>query len=251
MVRGLADQANPYPVVPSWDDWQFPHDNFPDSNDTDIWPKPSLVDPLLLCCAVTASSLGPTKVHLIPRLEDRWLRRNGMAWITNIDDPGNLLTLKADLHKEFDNRQWTIVPKPALAASASTGQSSTFEYAVHVIGSAPCSSELRDLYHNITLQNCRHVPRECILAHFAWSVLYLIKPFLLCSVSRVVYVLVFDERNKDGPARYEVKNLTPDELDNRYGGGGGMIVSGEESQPLRIPVQSERSLHHVPTLPGV
>ncbi|KAH8757988.1 hypothetical protein F5883DRAFT_683274, partial [Diaporthe sp. PMI_573] len=180
------DQTNPYPVVPSWEDWQFPHDNFPssDDNDNDIWPKSSPVDPLPSRCAVTASSLGPTRAHLIPKLEDKWLRRNGMAWITNINDPGNLLTLKADLHKEFDNRQWTIIPKPGIATSTASTASPplgpTFEYAVHVIGSG---SELRDLYHNVTLQNCRHIPRECVLAHFAWSILYLIKPFLLCSTT--------------------------------------------------------------------
>jgi hypothetical protein len=225
MAGELIDQANPYPIVPSWEDWQSPHESFPFSNDADVWPKTSPVDPLPTRCAVTASSLGPTKSHLIPKLEDKWLRRNGMACITNIDDPRNIVILRADLHKEFDNRQWTIAPKPGHAISALPGQDPTFEYAVHVIGSAPCASELRDIYHNVTLQNCRYIPRQCVLARFAWSVLYLIKPFLLCSVSRVVRILVLDENDKDAPASYEAKKLTPNELDNRYGGGGSRSAS--------------------------
>lgn len=44
---GLADQANPYPVIPSWEDWQFPHDTFPsgENDDDDVWPESSPVDP--------------------------------------------------------------------------------------------------------------------------------------------------------------------------------------------------------------
>lgn len=88
-----------------------------------------------------------------------------------------------------------------------------------MIGSAPGSSELRDLYRNATL-NCRHVPRECVLAHFAWSILYLINPFfsLLCLEGSPC--LVLNERDRDAAARIDANKLTPDELDNRYGGGG-------------------------------
>lgn len=218
------DESNPYPIVPSWEYWQFPYDTFPAGHHNDIWPNPSATAAIPSCCAVTASSLGPTKAHLIPKLEDKWLRRNGIAWITNIDDPGNLLILRSDLHKEFDSRQWTIVPKPG--PSISPGQEAiTYEYAVHVIGSAPCSSELRDLYHNVTLQNCRYIPWEAVLAHFAWSILYLVKPFLLCLVSRKVRILVLDEGNEDTPARYDVVYLKPDKLDHRYGGGGSRSAS--------------------------
>lgn len=51
------------------------------------------------------------------------------------------------------------------------------------------------------------------------------KPFLLCSVSRKVRILVLDEGSKDTPARYEVDSLKPGELDHRYGGGGSRSAS--------------------------
>lgn len=155
-----------YPVVPSFEDWQFPHDRIPE-----VWRKPGLLvealytspeqptppgqprpeqrlafpppvvfspDPVGMDfgaaqqrCAVTMSSYGVTSAHIVPRESGNWFRTNGMRdynlELAGVDteDRGNLFSLRADLHDEFDKRVFCIVPKPAsplLEGASRSGQ---------------------------------------------------------------------------------------------------------------------------------
>src|SRR5467141_1003976 len=108
-----------YPVVPSFQDWLFPHDHIPD-----FWPQASPLPSLSVRCAVTNWSILTEGAHLVPREESRWYSQNDMARygidLRDIDNGANIIRLRPDLHRYFDRRWWAIVPKVARAAETET-----------------------------------------------------------------------------------------------------------------------------------
>ena len=82
--------------------------------------------------------------------------------IEAMNDALNALLLRADLHKFFDRRRFTVVPK---------GSQSRIRLIVHQMLPSP-SSEMHHLYHNRRVQpeTCGIAP-QFLLTRFAWTIL--------------------------------------------------------------------------------
>ena len=87
-----------------------------------------------------------------------------------IDNPAMALFLRADLHRAFDKFQFIFVPK-------ATG--------VLVTHAVESTIELRNLYHNATLQQVGAGP-QFLFARFAWAIF----PFLIGFLQRGQYRLL-------------------------------------------------------------
>ncbi|KAK8145617.1 hypothetical protein G3M48_004206 [Beauveria asiatica] len=160
----------PYPIVPSFAHFQFPHQNLPPT-----WKASSLTLPASqsnavlardVSCRVTASKLGTEIAHLIPRSEDTWFTTNQMsqyssrpdAFIANsTDDVRNAMLLSSNIHSTFDQRRFVLVPKRG-------------SWAIHVLSGLP-GDELAAVYHNVQPQQLSGLAIEYLFARFAWTVL--------------------------------------------------------------------------------
>ncbi|KAJ3498356.1 hypothetical protein NLG97_g1186 [Lecanicillium saksenae] len=116
--------AGPYPTIPSFEHFAFPHNNLPPT-----WNAPELkllsrprdtIHTRDKSCRITASVLGSEVAHLIPQKEDAWFAANQMTMYAvrteaspsnATNDTSNALLLRSDLHQAFDNRQLVLVPK--------------------------------------------------------------------------------------------------------------------------------------------
>lgn len=182
---------NPYPIVPSFREWWFPHDNLPL-----YWPSPGPI-PLPLntrpprflaasslypalserdkSCRMSACEEATQSAHLIPKSEEDWFNANSMSMYNKyplrsgpqiLDDTSNALLLRADLHQLFDTPKFVFVPK---------FDNSESQWVTHLL--VP-SYELGILYHNTALQTIPGVSRECLLGRLAWAIFQFIEPFL-------------------------------------------------------------------------
>ncbi|EEU38240.1 uncharacterized protein NECHADRAFT_66931 [Fusarium vanettenii 77-13-4] len=208
-----------YAVVPSFNDWQFPHDKLPD-----WWIAPtSSLGLHTKRCAVTNTSYAFTWAHLIPKEEQQWFNKNGMGLYGggshSLDDQHNILPLKADLYVCFDQSVFALVPKQHREPN---GEFRT-EYVLHVLDAR--ESEFAALYQDRPIKCLVSGSREYLFARFAWTVISRIKPFLTSGVGR--RVIRFRVRACDGDTdeenlRAEMQNVFMDakKLEALYGGGG-------------------------------
>ncbi|KAH7309075.1 hypothetical protein B0I35DRAFT_360195 [Stachybotrys elegans] len=111
-----------YPVIPRFRDWRFPHGNLPP-----IWKK--LKDQLRAegrgdksrsgNCLLSNCGDAVESAHLVPSTQSYWWTINLMKryakaplFSTNdMDVPANGLPLRCDIHRMFDERHFTFVPK--------------------------------------------------------------------------------------------------------------------------------------------
>ncbi|KAM3426104.1 hypothetical protein NHJ13734_009660 [Beauveria thailandica] len=160
----------PYPTVPSFEHFTFPHNNLPPT-----WNAPELklqsrprdtIHTRDKSCRITASVLGNEVAHLIPQKEDAWFAVNQMTMYAvrteaspsnATNDTSNALLLRSDLHQAFDNRQLVLVPKWGA-------------WAIHVLSGLP-GEELAAVYHNVPPQALSGLAVEYLFARFAWTVL--------------------------------------------------------------------------------
>ncbi|KAK0737329.1 hypothetical protein B0T21DRAFT_286976, partial [Apiosordaria backusii] len=161
----------PYPIVPRFSHWRFPHNNLPP-----LWQKwaanaaatQRIGGNVPRCCILSNYGDGLEMAHLLPTREDDWWLLNNMQRYSRtqqfssnpIDGPANLVTLRADLHRVFDERHFCFVPKrkpPQLV--------------VHVFNSTP-TGQLPILWHNRALHPIpATVAVQCLFTRFAWTVL--------------------------------------------------------------------------------
>lgn len=167
-----------YPIVPCFREWRFPHASLPtlwnklSTEDTN--PVRSTSDAVIIrdgSCRMTEHVEECDIAHLCPKSEGDWFRFNEMdqhvfqkrrTGDAAMNDPSNLLLLRADLHRSFDKLQFVFIPK-------ADGVLST-----HVLGE---SRELWTLYHNTILHKVGVAP-EFLFARFAWAVFPLLAGFL-------------------------------------------------------------------------
>ncbi|KAI4115050.1 MAG: hypothetical protein LQ345_004282 [Seirophora villosa] len=81
------------------------------------------------------------------------------------------MLLRADLHRAFDNRRFTFLPKKECTL------------VTHVFE----SESLRVIYHNVALNTSYNAP-EYLFARFAWTILPLVKQFLRRRRNRLLLV---------------------------------------------------------------
>ncbi|KAF4974538.1 hypothetical protein FZEAL_8562 [Fusarium zealandicum] len=208
-----------YPVVPSFKDWEFPHDRLPS-----WWIAPACPpgSPTRRC-AITNTSYAFTWAHLIPKDEQQWFNKNGMGLYgggsRTLDDQHNFLPLKADLYVCFDQCVFALVPK---LNRTQNGELSS-QYVLHVLDGR--ESEFAALYHSRPVESLVSGSREYLFARFAWAAISLVKPFLSSGVGR--RVARFRVRAPDGDGeeehlRAEMQTVFLDskKLETLYGGGG-------------------------------
>ncbi|KAI1154765.1 hypothetical protein F4825DRAFT_145323 [Nemania diffusa] len=245
----------PYPVVPSFQDWAFPHQYFNrnvgeeyeqddveqsnsgqrNHNDQNTglstfltnWHQPGT--PVLGRCIVTYTSGLIHSAHLIPGADREWFERNAMSGYGthhDIDQSANKINLRNDIHAAFGNHWFVIVPKNG-------------SYAIHVLSTIEISPrEFSAQYHNIpVLQQLQQIPTadiptnippEFLYARFARAILLLSKPFVAQSpASRRVarYVVRQSSDNPEAAPRTTIEWLSSEELHQQYGGGGTRSAS--------------------------
>ncbi|KAM0714516.1 hypothetical protein Q7P37_009811 [Cladosporium fusiforme] len=159
---------SPYPIVPTFRDWRFPH-----SQTLAPWEAAPIEEPLASAsakardrtCRVTNHGEPTESAHIIPASEKDWFGINSMdgynVWgvkrgqeVINGDE--NVILLREDVHTQWHRMCFSFVPK-----HTSDG---TWAWAVHV---HKPSQEMHALYHNLMLQPLAGVRYEYLLARFA------------------------------------------------------------------------------------
>lgn len=210
IVRGGPDQ---YPIVPSFQDWEFPHGRIPDS-----WPEvPATLIPPPGRCGISNFSFAIEDAHLVPQEEALWYARNDMGRygdevLRDINVAANILPLKVDIHRCFDKRWFAIVPKVSGTAGPYSPQ-----YATHVLVRA--AAELWPTHHNTLVQYLHPEARPYLFARFAWAVLLQVKSFIIAGPERHVFRIQTSDADKMGCA-YKNERVSGSKLKASYGGGG-------------------------------
>ena len=183
----------PYPIVPTFREWRFPHDQLPDpwKRITPTDPDPTVPDQSFatsnltlalqtrdVSCCITGCREGTQVAHLCPQKEADWwydnaMSRYNMGSANTPDDLSNALLLRTDLHIAFDKPKFVFVPKP----------SSDSEYPQLVTHLLEASAELEYLYHNRVLQSMRS-SIQMLFVRFAWTIFPLLGGFLTCRERR-------------------------------------------------------------------
>ncbi|KAI9651428.1 MAG: hypothetical protein M1829_003011 [Trizodia sp. TS-e1964] len=196
-----------YPIVPSFQHWLFPHDDFPtewsamepeDNEPPAPPPAPSGLTAYVSArdkrCRVSELDGSDyfTRAHLVPAAEKDWFEANGMddynfnqqlsgKYIT--DDVCNAMALRADIHLAFDDKKFCIVLKES-------------KWVVQFLGQ---TARLGNKYHNTSI-HLLDVSARFLYARFAWTIFPLLSGFLKRQSARELLV-----RNASG--KQELKRL--------------------------------------------
>ncbi|KAL2192915.1 hypothetical protein P885DRAFT_72655 [Corynascus similis CBS 632.67] len=113
----IVEASELYPIVPSFQDWEFPHGRIPN-----WWPSVITASLSTMDCGIT--NADPS----------------------DIDNRANILPLRKDIHYAFDARWFVIIPRivttnPSLQPSP--------QYVTHII--SPNAAELWPTYHTTLL----------------------------------------------------------------------------------------------------
>ncbi|KAI0425596.1 hypothetical protein F5Y09DRAFT_346547 [Xylaria sp. FL1042] len=219
----------PYAIVPSFEDWPFPHGHIPP-----LWRPIDSTRPnintiaddgggigmgigILPRCAVSNVTWAIDKCHLVPKYQESWYHKNGMAryrstGCLDIDDPANLCILRKDVHAALDTFIFAIVPK-------------RHGYVVHALQVWGPWSEFAAEFHDVPF--CGIVNVKYLFARFAAAVFMLIKPFVTnAHVRRRVARRL--ECSDEGPTisfETKIEWMTGSELSDSYAGGKSRSAS--------------------------
>lgn len=218
--RSASTKYKPYPIVPSFTDWRFPHNRVPaEWRATHETPGHSLQPPtrpakssptstLRSRCCITDYSMGTNRCHVVPSKQKDWFSMNEMheyvsGLIGNIHDEANLITLRADLHLLFDQRKFAMAPKPsAFIESAATSSilsvDERYALTIHVLNDDEGADEFSGPYHNVAIQPkaVEMLSRDFVFARFAWSLFPLLQNFLETPIPRRLAVI--SKTNENG-----------------------------------------------------
>ncbi len=208
-----------YPIVPSFQDWQFPHDHI-----LDFWPTTASSSSLTTTCAITNENFAIDGAHLIPQKERDWYDNNEMSRYgsdpSDINNEANILRLRKDIHHCFDNRWFVIVPKIVKVENESTDPS--IQYVTHVI--SPSTAGFWPRYHNTLIEPIDSLSRPYLFARFAWAILLKVKLFVIKACPRYVIRV---HKGIEGEIKYEAEHCTGKMLNALYGGGGSQAANSK------------------------
>jgi hypothetical protein len=187
----------PYPIVPTFREWPFPHNNLPPSWADIIQPPlptsgrsytPSNFSTAIIAqnitCRMSNFEEGTEAAHLCPRSELEWSRYNRMSIYNTspglppdriLDDTANALLLREDLHTQFDANKFVFVPKKGADIAETTS------IVTHLL--MPIQ-ELGLLHHNVQLKPILNVHPAFLLARFALAIFRFSEQFLAEGVDR-------------------------------------------------------------------
>jgi hypothetical protein len=176
---------SPYPIVPNFREWTFPHARIPPP-----WKNAEIGEPAAAIpakqrdstCRLTNHREPTESAHIIPASEKEWFGMNSMdkynllgvkqgQEVINGDE--NLILLREDVHNQWDRTCFSIVPK--------LKDNNTWTWTAHVHKPV---QELHALYHNVQLQSLAGVQHEYLLARFAWDMFPMLQGFLQRMVKR-------------------------------------------------------------------
>ncbi|KAH8701326.1 hypothetical protein GQ44DRAFT_732977 [Phaeosphaeriaceae sp. PMI808] len=186
----------PYPIVPTFREWRFPHDRIPahwQQLSPNAAPLDSIFSPSNLTtalqirdgsCRISGHREGLQVAHIVPQAELDWWKGNDMSRynlgpVDTLDDTANAMFLRADLHINFDKSRFIFIPKPS-------GDGSGMRLRLHLFEP---SAEYEHFYHNRELHTSA-VGVEMLYARFAWSLFPLLSAFLSCRKSRRLAVSI-------------------------------------------------------------
>lgn len=223
---------NVYPVVPSFDDWQFPHNHFsalgwdwdnlpPTPLSTFAIPTRPYQQPYQRCI-LSNHAYAVAQAHIIPAANAAWFQNNNMKryeedQLRFINNSRNIIPMRTDLHYMWDKHVMAFFPKRG-------------QFVAHVL-TALCAGnqELADEFQNRPVQRgaFEGVAKEYLFAKFAQAVFMLVKPFIaFASVVRYVARLQADDKMGS-----ETRNewMSRESLRNLYGGCGSRRASASPS----------------------
>lgn len=162
----------PYPIVPSFRAWVFPHDDLPSLWQVSAQNAVSIEAPTAIeTCRLTRKRLACENAHIIPSAEKCWFADNEMDRYGQLsgrtgqdvaDSPANSIKLRRDVHLLWDSLFFSIVPKEARDDG---GEKTTWR--AHSMVS---DEELHTDYHNRPTEPLAGRPVEYLYARFAWDV---------------------------------------------------------------------------------
>ncbi|KAL8346287.1 hypothetical protein RB598_000272 [Gaeumannomyces tritici] len=165
----------PYPIIPRFSDWTFPHGNLPAP-----WARLQLqTNPNIQGqCIATKYSHGVDSAHCVPSSESEWWDFNYMGRYSSSsavnfstqpqDSPANLIPLRADFHRVFDGRHLCFVPKEVKPSDSAAIQTCLY---IHVFVPS-YNGQVAGLWHNRALHPLPPgLSKECLFARFAYTVL--------------------------------------------------------------------------------
>lgn len=191
-VPGFS-KTNPYPVVPSLQEWKFPHDKMPSAwkqlyrniqRSTPQHNAPSNLSTsvrlLYQSCRMTDYREGTTIAHVCSVKHTPWASKNGMQLYATgshstvsrmLDSDANATLLRQDLHTLYDNNQFLFYPK---------GDGNK-RLVVHLL--APVE-DIGRRYHNRGLLPVMNVGVEYAFARFATTILEYVADFFAAGSAR-------------------------------------------------------------------
>ncbi|KAL7627754.1 hypothetical protein AAE478_001949 [Parahypoxylon ruwenzoriense] len=217
-----------YPIVPSFQDWEFPHGRIPD-----FWPGTPGSITTASHCGITNVSFAIKGAYLVPREERPWYNRNAMSqygWgLGDIDNAANILPLRRDLHKCFDDRWFAIVPKIFEAGTSVGVTTSSPQYVTHILSNE--AAELWPTYHHTIVQSLHNSSRPYLFARFAWAILLRVKPYITAGIPRDVTRVYIN--NDERKTEYKAERLSGPQLERLYCGGGSKAAISKNATPSK------------------
>ncbi|KAI0192952.1 hypothetical protein EV127DRAFT_490176 [Xylaria flabelliformis] len=252
---------HPYPIVPSFTDWEFPHGKVPPEWQSGNRIPPPKVDR----CIITAAHVIPVDdAHIIPTGFEDWYYDNVMSRsIRNrviddgydgkltVDSELNMMKLRTDFHWLFNKCLFVIVPKPLsispdscpeLPPAAETQQQSPeavpthqqspeaevpeIRFAVHFLDHRYISRYIRQ-YHNVGVQRADLdlINLDFLFARFALALFPYLYVFLHSGDKRYLSIVSVDKKTG---VRSRQATWVSEGLINRKKRTHDQIIKGEE-----------------------
>ena len=216
-----------YPIVANFRYWEFPSADTWNRHLQRLWSSSvlGLSRSNNSACVLTGHTNATEEAHIVPAGEGQWFLNNDMGDYVSrkpsgdanslIDDRANIITLRADMHRLWDNKSLTFVPKQCGDSLCMYVHSFDFD------------EQLVELYHNRPLAGLSEASPECFFARFALSLFPLARFLSVDTCKRLLRI-----RTESGAV--EDKECTAKEAAAQY-----MNVSRSTSPRKRK--QAERS----------
>ncbi|CAN8106115.1 unnamed protein product [Discula destructiva] len=246
-----GDDTDIYPVVPRFEEWQFPHgymghltwdpkiqafepeqpltsESKPLTSAPDrripitsaMFSSNPFAPPPSRRCILSNNGYATQQAHIVPTAQSFWFQINNMKRYGDsrqfIHAAQNRLPLRHDLHKLWDDFVYTLVPKRGGC-----------NFVVHVLGvPSSAASEFAHEWHNTPVQEgaLDGVAKAFLFAKFAQAVFMLFKPFVAFAAERRL-IATFQTKADDDPLETTTAWVSASTLSRQYSGGGSRSAS--------------------------
>ncbi|KAM3557210.1 hypothetical protein MY1884_004658 [Beauveria asiatica] len=158
------------------------------------------------------------KAHVIPQSQDKWYTDNAMCDYSQgahsvYNSVDNVVQLRVDLHRIFDDRAFALVPK-----ADAEGRQHTV---VHFFSTTNNAGDAAFWHHNQKVHSLESVAPQFLFARFALAVFARIKDFILRGERRQIAVVLRGIDSYGSPA-WVTRQVEMDRAQrlSRYGAGG-------------------------------